>query len=1734
MEASSLIIGKLDSKALEKAIDDIVAKIDGGMYKAASSFDTGLELMQGALNTFSRNAKTTVKEISDSFKQLGTTFDEFAKAMEKSSKGSSRTSGGGRSSVTPNFLPNTRPNALLGELEAAKKEAEQLRKKFEESGDEIKIANRQIDDLKRRIKSAKTTPMTLNEVIGMPMGTLDEISSKLRAFKLVSINTKDKEEIKQFREEYKKVKDAQKKLIGSNGLLASSNNALARSFGYIRNRLVYALTIGALANFTKQVVNVRAEYELLERSLGILISDMDRGSELFNELNAMAIKSPFTLTELATGAKQLLAYNFAEDEVVETTRRLADISAALGVPMERLVYNLGQIRAQTVLNARDARDFANAGFAIVPMLAEMYTKQKKFGDEVVTTSKVYDMMSKKMVSYGDVMKVINGITDEGGKFFDYQAKQAETLKVQLMNLKLAFNNMANDIGKSTQGTMTFFVRSIKYLYENWREVYRIIGSALTAFLTFKAVVKFNSMLRGFALFYDGWVKLSRSIRNATSAMQIFNAVTKTNVIGAVLSVIAGAIGYFALFKESTKEASQEVVLFGENAAKTIGNIEGLKLILKGTKEGTNTYKKALSELKTITEEYGITLDTEKATRTEINNTIATTIELIKKEAAERQRANMIRQAGETYETSIKNARDQLNEDLKDAATPYEKSGFAPKKSDVVQKNADALTSIIEDIVTTNADKDAKTIEKLINQRFSGIKIKLDASTLVSKGGEGIIAKYIQAIFNANNELERANNLIEKNNKLAKENNTDTLTSIQRNKAFQNQLQNSAHDANALYRQIKSIVDVTSKNYSLNIDFKMAKENIPEWMKGFSIEKVRANAIAFGAAVKNNQKVKGYTLEQTMIRAIQYASLLAELEEKASRGNGNNNNTNKTKKDVLGEAFEKEINIISNIQKKYKEYRDIGVSAIDALQKASSEYNKTLEKQNATLSKFGVETLSGNKLATMTMQEIRDFYQQQLTMAEALKNSKGVEALEKAIASLNTEITKVDYKKIAEGLNNDLAKLKDEYELGVQLSTDTGLGDMMLDLFDIDPNQLPQSIDDYAQRVVDRLNKDFKERKVNLELPTLDLTKDDLGAFKKQFESGVLDKTSYDEIVKYSEAIRALRKKDAEETYKEAQDLQYKLADVNGKIAINNAKLADLDLKIAKETDAQKKKLLKLQREDLQRQNDDLQSSILQLLPAYQRVFGEFADYSARVARKHAQDLLDILEKAQNGGQDANKRYTITGPNIKKPIKVSQKELGRAIDKVNKKLQESAKWSEKVKEAFKKGKDGVVDWGEGVSLLAEGFQRIMQSVNSIKDTFATIGVSFSKDVNEAISNLNQAGEGLSEMAQGAMSGNAMQVISGGLKSFVGIGKTLSGVFGGNMKDYYTDTKDALEKFLEVLSKVQKYQMETLEKSSGMQAMKKYQQIIDYNNEAIQKYRDLAEAAGRSGSSLGSHSYAYRTNKNLKDEWGKISKIAGTTVDSIQDMYELSGKQLRAIMENIGPKVWEKIDSKIREGLEGIIEYSEKAEEAAEQLGIALTDVSFDDVTKDFKSMLQDWESTSETFSEKFEEYMRNAIVRSMMIGKYMPMLEKWYIHFQERMDDGKLNLQEVQPLRDEYMNIANMALQERNSLAQVMGISTKKEQELSNLQQGIQGVTETTANALEAYLNGISQQTYLHGEILMQIRDTLKNFDIDAQTSIQSQMLLQLQNSYQIQMAIRDILQGCLSPIGNAFNVQLTN
>lgn len=340
----------------------------------------------------------------------------------------------------------------------------------------------------RQTRQEMSRPISLDGLMSQPARTLDEMAEKLRQLQSYKrgINLTDPKqaaEIRQVDTEINRITiDMNKYMTQTQGVI-NQNNALTRSWNYMKNRLAFYFTVGASTSFVKSLIDVRGQYEMTEKALGVLIGSAEYGTKIFNELSNMALISPYTLIELSGAARQLTAYGVAAEEVVDTTRRMADMAAAVGVPMERLTYALGQVKAYGYLNSRDARMFANAGIPLVKDLAATYSELE---GRIVSVSDVYDRIKHKAVSYNDVMMSVQKMTDAGGRYFDFQAKMADTLKVQLANLTLAWNNMLNDIGKSNQGLISLPIQGLKELMVHWKEIERRINSLIILYGVYRA------------------------------------------------------------------------------------------------------------------------------------------------------------------------------------------------------------------------------------------------------------------------------------------------------------------------------------------------------------------------------------------------------------------------------------------------------------------------------------------------------------------------------------------------------------------------------------------------------------------------------------------------------------------------------------------------------------------------------------------------------------------------------------------------------------------------------------------------------------------------------------------------------------------------------------------------------------------------------------------------------------------------------------------------------------------------------------------------------------------------------------------------------------------------------------------------------------------------------------------------------------------------------------------------
>lgn len=281
------------------------------------------------------------------------------------------------------------------------------------------------------------------------------------------------------------------------GELNSTFSLQSSYLGRLLVRMSAYASVYQLASMLRNVRAVTAEFELQRVALGALLQNISEADILFERIKQAAIKSPFEVKDLVSYTKQLSAYQIEQDELYDTMMRLADISAGLGVDMQRLILAFGQVKAASVLRGQELRQFTEAGIPLVQALADKFTELR---GRMVSTAEVFDLVSKRAVSFEMVKEVLEDMTSVGGQFYRMQEKQAETLAGKWSNLKDSISIMYDEIGntKQVQDALNKFINAGHYLAENWRRVGATIGG-LSAALIAVRVASRNAALASRAL-----------------------------------------------------------------------------------------------------------------------------------------------------------------------------------------------------------------------------------------------------------------------------------------------------------------------------------------------------------------------------------------------------------------------------------------------------------------------------------------------------------------------------------------------------------------------------------------------------------------------------------------------------------------------------------------------------------------------------------------------------------------------------------------------------------------------------------------------------------------------------------------------------------------------------------------------------------------------------------------------------------------------------------------------------------------------------------------------------------------------------------------------------------------------------------------------------------------------------------------------------------------------------------
>lgn len=265
--------------------------------------------------------------------------------------------------------------------------------------------------------------------------------------------------------------------------------------GQLRNEFLGLYSIYAAQNFLRAVVDIGGELENQKIAMASILQDEGKATTIFNQIKKLAVASPFGVMDLNQYAKQLSAYSIPYNELYDTMKRLADISAGVGVDMGRIILAYGQIKAAKFLKGTELRQLTEANIPMVDKLAERFSKLE---GRIVSAGEVLDMISKKKVTFEDVKDVLWELTDDGGMFNNMQEVLSESAKSKWKNLADAIDIMLGDIAESMGSTLKWTAESLTTLAQNWKEVVPFITAATAAFGTYRVAVYAGSRAMGVA------------------------------------------------------------------------------------------------------------------------------------------------------------------------------------------------------------------------------------------------------------------------------------------------------------------------------------------------------------------------------------------------------------------------------------------------------------------------------------------------------------------------------------------------------------------------------------------------------------------------------------------------------------------------------------------------------------------------------------------------------------------------------------------------------------------------------------------------------------------------------------------------------------------------------------------------------------------------------------------------------------------------------------------------------------------------------------------------------------------------------------------------------------------------------------------------------------------------------------------------------------------------------------
>ena len=1429
-----------------------------------------------------------------------------------------------------------------------------------------------------------------------------------------------------------------------NAAMKRENTAMSsqsRIAGELKNQIANVYSIYTLERFVRGLYTIGGEFQKQRIALTSILGDSMKAETIFNRIKDLAVVSPFQFKELASYTKQLSAYGIPYEELYDTTKRLADISAGVGVDMGRIILAYGQVRSAAFLRGQELRQFTEAGIPLVDELAKRFTK---LTGVATSAGDVFDKISRKEVSFGMVKDVLWDLTNEGGKFYNMQEALAESLAGKWSNLQDAWDAMMADIAESNSGVLSDSLELLTDLMKHWGAVADILGILVGIYGSYKtAVIAVNvAQKSSFAISqmqaYYTWLNKGVKVTKAAAVAQwALNSAMKVNPWVFWITTLGAIVTTLTVFQEKVETVAEKIKKLNIEFSKNIEKIKEEESKAKGyisrifdKTNGIDVQRRAYLNLQKIYPSLFENMKFEQflleGEYQAIQKVISASKEREKAKSAglvigatnnrnEAQRElNRLKSRREYYQSldGYENVIESLDEDIK-------------KQEEVLSQAQKTLNDALENYSTYKIKKDDKNsawFKKAteLYEKFGIERLKPDA--------EGGLQKYIENIIGAN---EDASSTLSEWTKKEGEWNEETRKSIDKAKLLKN----------ATDEILKTFGRVTKETQN-------TKDPIAEQWE--------ARTGLIDKAVSSYEKWRKIEGEEAASQRVKGISEFAPIFDK-SGVNLDLKDPSRAYKYIQGQLDRSK-------EKQEDLYISLGVkidkAGIDSAKKEVDDALKEIEKYvSQTGEKWDLYkklfNASGNKSLSMNIafggevsfKSVVDDLRNQLS--KALENTESKFSVTDVLAMKEDDVKKQFGEgvilKLYQSINEESKKMRSE-------SLENLLG-------------MIEDYKDYVQRI-----KDIER---NLQKDLADI----------ESQRGQLGEEATDRLI-------AQRKKKASEDAASTKFEQFKSSEDWAKTfddldRLSSATLSRLikNLEEFKNTTGQSLKVNEFKElvNVLKKLRDESESR--NPFKTLSDGIKEYAEATEKL--KKAQKELGFI---QDGGE------VTTGVSETSHTETKKTDGGlsyqaKVVDKLTPKLKT-------LTDAEKEVTDAQDKQNEASDKVQVGFGDIVDMANLLIGTLGDLGSAFdalgNDSIGDTLSTVQEVAGGLLNTAQsgatlfaGISSGNPMAIMQGA----TGVVSGITGIIGSIAKAHdkkldkaieksklraqeLQNVYDAIERGLEhflgsgtemKLVDAEKDRSELIQLNSQIEAIRKKKKLNIFDEIALSRYSKEAEKLNKRVSAY-DEGGAYGYQRALMEE--QISELEK------QKQAELDKKDVD--------------QSKVADYEAQITEMQQQVKDFAEETAETLYGIDLKGWASELGDALyeawQKGENGAEAFKDKVADIMGNVMNSVLKIGVLEPAMKQLQtMLFGEDGTSGyfgkdfSLDSKEVKGIADYLMNLDKKTDAYYSALDEVdaymkkkYGVSLKESEEnSSSLSKGIQeSITEDTANILASYINGI--------------------------------------------------------------------